>query len=151
MLAGVIINKKTSALNSIFHYIVPEGMQVLPGQLVEVEFGRNLVEAVVIELATHSDVPADKLKEIKRLINPKPLFGQDLLALSQFAADYYLTSRAAMLQAMLPSGMMLTGKMPRARTYRTVRLLLPILRRAEPGSGWCWRCCVSTPSCRLPN
>lgn len=127
MLAGVIINKKTAALNSIFHYIVPEGLDVQPGQLVEVEFGKSPVEAVVIELLNSigdADVPPEKLKEIKRLIKPEPLFGRDLLALSQFAADYYLTSRAAMLQAMLPSGMMLTGKMPRAKLCRRVKLLL---------------------------
>lgn len=127
MLAGVIINKKTAALNSLFYYKVPCGMDVCPGQLVEVEFGKNAVEAVVIELVddTAADIPPEKLKEIRRLIDPKPLFGRDLLALSQFAADYYLTSRASMLQAMLPSGMMLTGKMPRAKTRRLVKLLLP--------------------------
>lgn len=125
MLAGVIINKKTAALNSVFHYIVPNGLNVRLGQLVEVEFGRSTVEAVVIELVDATDVPPEKLKEIKRLINPEPLFGQDLLTLSQFVADYYLTSRAAVLQAMLPSGMMLTGKMPRAKTVRIVKLLRP--------------------------
>lgn len=125
MLAGVIINKKTAALNSIFYYLVPAGLDVKPGQLVEVEFGKNCLEAVVVELTATADVPSEKLKEIKRLIDPKPLFGADLLALSQFAADYYLTSRASMLQAMLPSGMMLTGKMPRAKTCRRVKLLQP--------------------------
>lgn len=125
MLAGVIINKKTAALNSVFHYIVPEGLDVRLGQLVEVEFGRSMVEAVVIELGSATDVPPEKLKEIKRLINPEPLFGRDLLTLSQFVADYYLTGRAAVLQAMLPGGMMLTGKMPRAKTVRIVKLLLP--------------------------
>lgn len=125
MLAGVIINKKTAALNRIFHYIVPEGMNIRPGQLVEVEFGKSRVEAVVVDTACATDVPPDKLKEIKRLIDPRPVFGQDLLALSQFAADYYLCSRAAVLQAMLPSGMLLTGKMPKAKTVRLIRLLQP--------------------------
>lgn len=125
MLAGVVINKKTAALNRIFHYIVPADLTVQPGQLVEVEFGKSLLEAVVVELCETTDVPPDKLKEIRRLINPQPLFGADLLALSQFTADYYLCSRASVLQAMLPSGMLLTGKMPRAKTIRLVKLVQP--------------------------
>ena len=122
MLAGVIINKKTAALNRIFYYTVPDGMEVVPGQLVEVPFGKNILEAVTVEMTETADVPLDKLKPIKRLINPQPLFGADLLALSQFTADYYLCSRASVLQAMLPSGMLLTGKMPRAKTIRLVKL-----------------------------
>ncbi len=123
MLAGVIINKKTAALNRIFHYIVPADLPVLPGQIVEVEFGRQTLEAIVVELTDNAQIPPEKLKPIKRLVNPQQLFGADLLALSQFAADYYLCSRASVLQAMLPSGMYLTGKMPRSQIRRMVQLL----------------------------
>lgn len=123
MLAGVIINKKTAALNRIFHYIVPADLPVLPGQIVEVEFGRQTLEAIVVELTDNAQIPPEKLKPIKRLVNPQQLFGADLLTLSQFAADYYLCSRASVLQAMLPSGMYLTGKMPRSQIRRMVQLL----------------------------
>ncbi len=123
MLAGVIINKKTAALNRIFHYIVPADLLVLPGQIVEVEFGRQTLEAIVVELTDNAQIPPEKLKTIKRLVNPQQLFGADLLALSQFAADYYLCSRASVLQAMLPSGMHLTGTMPRSQIRRMVQLL----------------------------
>jgi primosomal protein N' (replication factor Y) len=123
MFAGVVVNKKTAALNRIFNYIVPEDMAVRPGQIVEVEFGRQRLEAIVVELAESVDFPAEKLKPISRIISAEPLFGKDLLALSQFAADYYLCSRASMLQAMLPAGMYLTGKMPRASLIRRVELV----------------------------
>ncbi len=122
MLAGVIINKKTAALNRLFYYSVPEGWQILPGQIVRVEFGRQGLEAVVVELAEDGSYPADKLKPLLGVVQEKPLFGADLLELSRFAADYYLCSRASVLQAMLPSGMMLTGRMPRSQIERRVRL-----------------------------
>ena len=122
MLAGVIINKKAAALNRLFYYAVPEGWQVLPGQIVRVEFGRQKLEAVVVQLTADDACPVDKLKPLLSIINEKPLFGEDLLCLSEFAANYYLCSRASVLQAMLPSGMTLTGKMPRAQIKRRVRL-----------------------------
>lgn len=123
MLAGVVINKKTAALNRLFYYAVPEDWPVLPGQIVRVEFGKQKLEAVVVELAADGAYPADKLKPLLAIVNEKPLFGADLLRLSEFAADYYLCSRASVLQAMLPSGMMLTGKMPRSQIARKVRLI----------------------------
>lgn len=123
MFAGVVINKKTTALNRIFHYQVPEGMPVQVGQVVEVEFGRQKLEAIVIELVESIDYPAEKTKPLLRILNLQQLFGRDLLELSQFAADYYLCSRAAMLQAMLPAGMYLTGRMPRSFIVRRVSLL----------------------------
>ncbi len=122
MLAGVVINKKTAALNRLFYYAVPPGWELLPGQIVRVEFGKQKLEAVVVELAADGAYPAEKLKPLLDIVNAKPLFGEDLLRLSEFAADYYLCSRASVLQAMLPSGMMLTGKMPRAQISRRVRL-----------------------------
>ena len=122
MFAGVVINKKTAALNRIFHYQVPEDMPVQVGQVVEVEFGRQKLEAIVIELVENIDYPVEKTKPLLQILNLQQLFGSDLLELSQFAADYYLCSRASLLQAMLPAGMYLTGKMPRSRIVRRVRL-----------------------------
>ena len=122
MFAGVVINKKTAALNRIFHYQVPADMPVRVGQVVQVEFGRQKLEAIVIELVESIDYPVDKTKPLLQILNPQQLFGSDLLQLSRFAADYYLCSRASILQAMLPAGMYLTGKMPRSRIVRRVRL-----------------------------
>lgn len=123
--AGVVVNKKTATLNRIFYYSLPPELaaEVQLGQIVEVEFGRQRLEAVVVELTDAVDWPAGKIKPLRRIINPQPLFGEDLLALSHFAADYYLCSWVSMLQAMLPAGMYLTGKMPRAQTQRLVALV----------------------------
>lgn len=122
--AGVVVNKKTATLNRIFYYSLPPDLAVAVqlGQIVEVEFGRQRLEAIVVELTASVDWPAEKIKPLRRIINAQPLFGADLLALSHFAADYYLCSWVSMLQAMLPAGMYLTGKMPRAQMQRLVAL-----------------------------
>lgn len=122
---GVVVNKKAAALNRIFYYSVPPELdaQVQPGQIVEVDFARQRLEAIVVEETDTVDWPPEKIKPLRRVISPQPLFGPDLLALSRFAAEYYLCSWVSMLQAMLPAGMYLTGKMPRAQTRRVVQLL----------------------------
>lgn len=122
--AGVVVNKKTATLNRIFYYRIPTELQadVQLGQIVEVEFARQRLEAVVVELCAAVEWPPEKIKPLGRIISPQPLFGADLLALSRFAAEYYLCSWVSVLQAMLPAGMYLTGKMPRARTRRWVVL-----------------------------
>ncbi len=131
--AGVVVNKKTATLNRIFYYQIPADLRpaIQLGQIVEVEFARQRLEAVVVELCAAVDWPADKIKPLGRIISPQPLFGPDLLALSRFAADYYLCSWVSVLQAMLPAGMYLTGKMPRAQTRR--RVSLTGLAGAPPG------------------
>ena len=98
--AGVVVNKKTATLNRIFYYSLPPDLAVAVqlGQIVEVEFGRQRLEAIVVELTASVDWPAEKIKPLRRIINAQPLFGTDLLALSHFAADYYLCSWVSMLQ-----------------------------------------------------
>ena len=121
---GVVVNKKTTALNRIFYYSVPAELadQVHLGQIVEVDFASQRLEAIVVEEADAVDWPPEKIKPLRRVISSQPLFGPDLLALSRFAAEYYLCSWVSMLQAMLPAGMYLTGKMPRTQTRRLAQL-----------------------------
>ena len=134
MFAAVVVNKKTKALDRIFYYEVPEDLQVLPGMIVEVDFARRLLEAFVVELCPDVDYDKSKIKPIKRVITPKPILGQDLLELSKFMAEYYLCSRFAALQCMLPAGMRLTGKMPKSAVVKRVFALTvvpPELRGAK--------------------
>lgn len=126
MYAGVVINKRAAALDRLFHYVIPEGMAIRPGMLVEVEFGRQKLEAVVVELTAEVSLSAELLKPIIRVISKEPLFGEDLLALSRYGADYYLCSRATLLQAMLPAGMELTGRLPKSRRKKMVQLVQPM-------------------------
>lgn len=123
MFAGVIVNKNAEALNRIFYYLVPIDFDVHLGDLVQVSFGVQKLEAIVIELVEDVDFDKAKIKPLLKRISPVPLFGKDLIELSEYIANYYATSRALVLQAMLPAGMHLTGKMPKANLVKMVRLL----------------------------
>lgn len=114
--AGVVINKKIEATDRIYTYIIPASLQGILqcGMAVRVPFGNSLAEGVVAELFETTEV--NGLKPIARLISDKPLFDADMLKLSSFISEYYLCPRAAALQAMLPSGLQLTGKLPPSKS-----------------------------------
>ena len=50
MYAQVIVDLSAEALDRVFSYIVPEGMDVVPGQLVRVPFGPRTREGFVVGL-----------------------------------------------------------------------------------------------------
>ncbi|MEX3824972.1 DEAD/DEAH box helicase, partial [Paraburkholderia sp. BR14262] len=60
-----------------------------PGMLVRVPFGRRDVVGLICEVTTHSDVPANKLRDVSAVCAACPPLSAQWLALAGFAADYY--------------------------------------------------------------
>ena len=121
--ADVIINRKSPAVDRVFTYRVPEPMResLRRGMLVRVPLNREKLEGVVVAL--HDEEPRDfAVRDIIETIGDQPLFSGELLALSGWLADFYHCSRAAAMQAMLPSGMNLAGKKPRTAYYEVYLL-----------------------------
>jgi primosomal protein N' (replication factor Y) (superfamily II helicase) len=119
----LIINRKSPALDRVFTYSVPTELQseLTEGMLVSVPFNREKLEGVVIRL--HDEPPElFTARDIAAIISERPLFSRELLQLSRWLADYYHCSRAAALQAMLPAGMNLAGRLPQAAYYDCYRL-----------------------------
>ena len=134
MFAAVVVNKKTKVLDRIFYYEIPENLQVVPGMIVQVDFAHQKLEAFVIELCDDVDFDKSKIKFIEKIITPKPLLGNDLLELSKFVSEYYMSSRFSALQCMLPSGMYLTGKMPKSAVVKRAfmnTVVMPELRGSK--------------------
>jgi primosomal protein N' (replication factor Y) len=131
MFAAVVVNKRANALNRIFYYNIPENLDVQLGMIVAVSFGHQNLEAFVVDICKDVDYDKDKIKDIDSIISKKPVFGKDLIELSKYIADYYLTDWAGVLQCMLPAGMYLTGKMPKSALVKKVfvkTLVMPELR-----------------------
>ena len=55
--AQVIVDLSAEALDRVFSYTVPEGMDVVPGQLVAAPFGPRTVEGFVVSLSDSCDLP----------------------------------------------------------------------------------------------
>src|SRR4051794_6891702 len=62
---------------------------IQPGMRVRVPFGRQRLVGVVLEVAASSDVPADKLKSILEVLDPKPILDPAAMGLLRWAAEYY--------------------------------------------------------------
>ncbi|KQW89845.1 primosomal protein N' [Massilia sp. Root418] len=78
-------------LNAVFDYrwSGEEGDRPRIGQLALVPFARREVMGLIVGLAEHSDVPAEKLKDALAVRHQLAPLSAQWLALAGFAADYY--------------------------------------------------------------
>jgi primosomal protein N' (replication factor Y) len=85
-----------------YHYSIPRGMAVAPGQLVWVSFRSQYVQGVVVALSDTS--PVAQTKDILQVMDPQPLIWPWQLDLARWMAGYYLCSLAEAAFVMLPPG-----------------------------------------------
>ena len=98
-------------LKRLFDYLAPVtglfATPVAPGMRVRVPFGRQKLVGIVMEVATSSDVPEEKLKPILEVLDARPVLDTSALALLQWAADYYHHPIGEVLSTALPKAMRL--------------------------------------------
>ena len=94
-----------SPLHGHFDYLPPADStadSLLPGMRVRVPFGKRQMVGVLLEIASHTEVPASRLKRAHRILDETPLIPADMLALARWAADYYHHPIGEVIQALLP-------------------------------------------------
>jgi primosomal protein N' (replication factor Y) len=74
-------------LSTLFDYTSVEGVAV--GQRVLVPFGRKRVVGVVMECAADSNLSAERIKAVERVLDEIPPLPAELLTLLRFCSDYY--------------------------------------------------------------
>ena len=107
MYAKVIVGLNNPAMDRMFDYGVPEGVEVRQGGRVIVPFGRRnaKTEGYVISLSEETDVPEDKMKSIVEVLDEgKPTFTPKLLELAKWMQERYFCTLNQCLQAMMPAG-----------------------------------------------
>ena len=96
-------------LKRLFDYLEPSSglfaAPVAPGMRVRVPFGRQQLVGIVMEVATSTDVPLEKLKPILEVLDGAPVLDASALALLQWAADYYHHPIGEVLSTALPKAM----------------------------------------------
>ncbi|MCH8076390.1 MAG: primosomal protein N' [SAR324 cluster bacterium] len=94
-------------LRRTFDYRVPEehAGAIRPGCRVIVPFGNRLKAGVAVALKESSEVPSGKLKALQRPIDLAPAFPPELIAFTQWIADYYFCAWGEVLEAALPGGL----------------------------------------------
>ena len=94
-----------SPLRRLFDYRAPAGVvraQLQPGMRVRVPFGRREMIGILIEVADHSEVPAEKLKPALAILDATPPLPASLFKLCLWTSQYYQHSLGDTLSCALP-------------------------------------------------
>ena len=94
--------------------------------MVEVPFGRREISGYVIELsdAPPAEISLEKLKPLTRLLDPEPVWGEELLELAQWLRRFYATTWQLSLQTVIPG--------PVLSRLRELLKVKPRSKRATP-------------------
>ncbi len=76
-------------LATLFDYVVSEETQLEIGQRLVVPFGRKQMLGLAMEWAESSELAADRIKPVTRVLDDVPPLPQELLTLLHFCSDYY--------------------------------------------------------------
>ena len=98
-------------LEKTFTYLVPDSLKedIKVGMRVEVPFGKQLLEAFVMEIS--NDIcDTSNLKEIVRLVDTYPVLNNELISLGKFIKNTTLSSLMASYQVMLPKALKAKNK-----------------------------------------
>lgn len=141
LFASVIVNKRAQAVDRLFTYAVPAELEgtAACGSIVKIPFGRQHSEGVIVELSTIRPPGDYDIKDISAIVSKRPIFNGELLALSRFIADYYLTPQAVVLNAMLPFSMAFGGRLPQALTVKRYYLEQAKPLRLSPKQELVWQ------------
>jgi primosomal protein N' (replication factor Y) len=93
-----------------FSYLIPDGLDLLPGHLVRVGLGSRAVPGVVIAL---DGAPAGRdLRPVDALVHPLPLLRPHQLALASWIAERYRCGLADAVRAMVPPALASRARSP---------------------------------------
>ena len=118
MIAKIAVSAANFAIDKPYSYRIPEGMDVYPGQRVQLPFGRANKRTEGIVLAVE-DADADKLKTIELCLDPEPILTDRQLRLAAFLRERYFCTFYDAIRAMLPAGLWFQAKETFALTEDT--------------------------------
>ena len=92
-------------VNQLFTYSVPKHLDALvqPGSRVLASFRSSNQEGVVVERTDETDLSQEKIKTISTCLDDVPTYTEELLKLTKWMADYYLTSWGTALFCAVPA------------------------------------------------
>ncbi len=93
-------------LGQAFTYQVPDALRARVGRGARVlcDFGRRRVLGIVLDVHDgEPDVPLEKLKPLREVIDPEPVLPEELLAFLQELARYYVAPLGEVMRLALPA------------------------------------------------
>ena len=106
------------SVNQVFTYGVPPQLDAVlqPGVRVLAPFRRDSEEGVVVECIDETDLAPNLIKNISDCLDETPTFSPEMLTLTKWMADYYVSSWGAALFSAVPAAV-------RSKKQQRVRLL----------------------------
>ncbi|MCT6924053.1 primosomal protein N' [Metasolibacillus sp.] len=106
-IAKVIVDVAAYPVDRPFDYLVPTDWHDLMecGCRVKVPFGPRNVLGFVVELASKTDVPLDKIKPITQVLDIEPVLTEEMLSLAKWLKTQTICYEIDALQVMLPSAL----------------------------------------------
>jgi len=115
MIAKIAVSAATFAIDKPYSYRIPEGLDLQPGQRVQLPFGRanKRCEGVVLTVEP-GDAP--ELKTVERALDETPVLTGTQLRLAAFLRERYFCTFFDAIRAMLPAGLWFQSKASYALT-----------------------------------
>ena len=88
--AEIIVDLSAGAVDRLFTYAVPEGMEIGAGWQVEVPFGPRTLEGFVVSMKETCDLPPEKVRSVRRAVRDYPVILPELLDLAVWMHERYL-------------------------------------------------------------
>ncbi len=106
------------SVNQVFTYGVPAQLDAVlqPGVRVLAPFRRTHEEGVVVERIKETDLDPNVIKNISDCLDETPTFSSEMLTLTRWMADYYVSSWGAALFSAVPAAV-------RSQRQQRVRLI----------------------------
>ena len=94
-----------------YSYTPDEKEKAEIGMRVEVPFGNRKLTGFITGIGDTApdDVPKEKIRAVRRIVDEEPLLTSELFSLAKWMADYYLCPLGEIVSAMIPSGRRETG------------------------------------------
>ena len=117
-----------SPLRRLFDYRAPAQIAAAawqPGVRVRVPFGRREMIGILVDTASSTHVPADKIKDALELLDEQPLLPESMLRLCMWTAQYYQHSLGDTFSWALPT-LLRQGEPASARQQKMWLAQLPL-------------------------
>jgi primosomal protein N' (replication factor Y) len=99
-------------LRQLFDYRLTAQCSAVPGMRVCVPFGKREVVGMVMRVAAGTDVPEQKLRDVRGVLDGVPLLSAPDLQLLEWAANYYHHPIGEVVATALPKGLRVVRKRP---------------------------------------
>src|SRR3990172_9059138 len=99
------------SLGQSFHYVIPDELEgrVVAGHLVQVSFGQQLIQGIVVALGDDPPQGVSEFKPVQALIDEQPILTRAQLDLGYYIAHHTLAPLSDCLTLMLPPGLAKQG------------------------------------------